>query len=115
MKICFKSKKAEKQFSSKHKKAWRYPEPVKRKLVATENFIQNASSLQDIVNYPPFHFHPLQGDRKEEWSIYLGHTGYRVTMIPCDDEGNEIIEGDIIAQCKTIKIVKVTEVSNHYE
>ena len=45
----------------------------------------------------------------------LGNTGYRVTMIPCDNEGNEITEGDILAQCKTIKIVKVTEVSNHYE
>ena len=36
-------------------------------------------------------------------------------MIPCDDNGNEIVYGDIMAQCKMIKIVKVTEVSNHYE
>ena len=32
-----------------------------------------------------------------------------------DDEENEIVEGDIVAQCKIIKIIKVTEVSNHYE
>lgn len=115
MTICYKSKTVEKQFSSKYKKTWRYPETVKKKLEAAENFILNASSLQDIVNYPPFHFHSLKGDRKSEWSIYLGNTGYRVTMIPCDDDGNEITEGDIIAQCKSIKIVLVTEVSNHYE
>lgn len=36
-------------------------------------------------------------------------------MIPCDDYENEITEGDILSQCKIIKIVKVTEVSNHYE
>ena len=36
-------------------------------------------------------------------------------MIPCDNDGIEITEGDILARCKTIKIVKVTEVSNHYE
>lgn len=36
-------------------------------------------------------------------------------MIPCDNEGQEITEGDILFQCKIIKIVKVTEVSNHYE
>lgn len=53
--------------------------------------------------------------KKDEWSIRLGNTGYRVTMIPCDDFENEIIEGDIMAQCKMIKIVRVTEVSNHYE
>jgi hypothetical protein len=69
----------------------------------------------DIVNYPPFRFERLTGKRKEEWSIRLGGTGYRVTMIPCDADGNEITEGDIIAQCKTIRIIKVTEVSNHYE
>ena len=31
------------------------------------------------------------------------------------NKGEEITEGDIIAQCKMIKIIKVTEVSNHYE
>ncbi|MDD4011884.1 MAG: hypothetical protein PHI83_07035 [Sphaerochaetaceae bacterium] len=113
--IRFKNATAEKQFSSKHKKGWRYPEQVKKKLLAAENFIQNSSSLKDIVCYSPYHFHPLKGDRKGEWSIYLGKTGYRVTMIPCDNAGNEITEGDIIAQCKSIMIVLVTEVSNHYE
>ena len=36
-------------------------------------------------------------------------------MIPCDNEGQEITEGDILSQFKIINIVKVTEVSNHYE
>lgn len=38
-----------------------------------------------------------RGDRKDEWSIRLGKTGYRVTMIPCDNDGSEIIKGDILA------------------
>lgn len=88
---------------------------VQRKLEAAENYIQQAKSLMDIVNYRPFRFEHLKGKRKDEWSIRLGNTGYRVTMIPCDDDGKEITEGDIIAQCKSIRIVKVTEVSNHYE
>ncbi len=75
----------------------------------------NAEYLMDIANYIPFHFEHLRGDRKDEWSIRLGKTGYMVTMIPCDNDGSEIIKGDILAQCKMIKIVKVTEVSNHYE
>ena len=116
MEILYKNKSVEKQFSSKYQKNWRYPELVKRKLLSVENFIQNAVSLQDIANYPPYHFHSLIGNRKDEWSIYLGKkTGYRVTLIPCDENQNEIIDGDIISQCKSIKIVKVTEVSNHYE
>lgn len=115
MKIYYKNKAVEKQFSSEYKETWRYPEPVKKKLEAAENYIRNATSLLDIVHYPPFHFHPLKGKRKNEWSIYLGNTGYRVVLIPCDSEGNELLSGDVMKQCKSVKVVLITEVSNHYE
>lgn len=75
MQILYKNKTAEKQFSSKYKKNWKYPEQVKRKLEAAENFIRSSSSLLE----------------------------------------NEIIDGDIMAKCRMIKIVCITEVSNHYE
>ena len=113
--ILYENKAVKEMFCSSYRKKWRYPEQVKRKLEATENYILNSSSLQDIVNYPPFRFERLKGKRRDEWSIRLGNTGYRVTMIPCDDDGNAIIDGDIIAQCKMIRIVNITEVSNHYE
>lgn len=115
MNILYKNKFAEKQFCSRYKKKWKYPEQVRKKLEAAENYMINADSLMDVANYLPFHFERLRGDRKDEWSIRLGNTGYRVTMIPCDENENEILEGDILANCKMIKIVKVTEVSNHYE
>lgn len=115
MKILYKNKTAKQQFSSEYKNKWRYPQQVKTKLQAAENFFKSATSLLDIANYKPFHLHQLKGDRKHEWSIYLGNTGYRVLLIPCDNNGNEIVSGDIIAQCETIKVVLVTEVSNHYE
>lgn len=115
MTILYKNKTAEKQFSSKHKNTWRYPKQVVEKLISAENFIVQAASLQDVAKYPPFHFHHLVGDRQGEWSIYLGNTGYRVTLIPCDESGGEIIKGDIMVQCKSIKVILVTEVSNHYE
>ena len=102
MQILYKNATAKKQFCSKYKKKWRYPEQVKKKLESAENFIHNAESLMDVASYPPFHFERLKGDRKDGWSIRLGNTGYRVT-------------GDVLAQCRMIKIVKVTEVSNHYE
>ena len=115
MNILFRNEKVKKQFSAEYKKKWRYPDQVKIKLEAAENFLIQADSLMDVVNYIPFHFEHLAGDRKREWSIRLGNTGYRVTMIPCDENEEEIVEGDILARCKMIKIVKVTEVSNHYE
>ena len=60
--IKYKNKSAEQQFSSKYQKKWRYPEIVKEKLKATENFIEQATSLHDIVMFLPFHFHRLKGD-----------------------------------------------------
>ena len=114
MEITFKNLRAEKQFSSKYRKNWKYPKQVKTKLEETENYIINANSMQDIAAYPPFHLERLKGNRKDEWSIRLGNTGYRVTFSPCDDKGN-LIDGDILAKCKTIRVIMVTEVSNHYE
>ena len=115
MKILFKNKNTEKQFSSKYKKNWRYPEMVKTKLESVENLIIRAGSLMDIAHISSFHFERLKGTRKNEWSVRVGNTGYRVTMIPCNDDEEEIVEGDILAKCRIIKIVKITEVSNHYE
>lgn len=64
MQILYKSETAKKQFCSEYKKKWKYPEQVKRKLEAAENFICNAESLMDVMNYIPFHFEHLIGDRK---------------------------------------------------
>ena len=78
MKILYKNETAKKQFCSEYKKTWRYPEQVKKKLEAAENFILNSSSLLNIANYPPFHFEKLKGNRKYEWSIRLGNTGLKL-------------------------------------
>lgn len=115
MKILYKNKNAEEQFSSKYKKQWRYPKTVIIKLLSMENLLKSATCLQDIFNYSPAHLHPLQGNMRGKWSVYLGKTGYRVILIPCDDDGEEILAGDILAQCKFIKVVEITEVTNHYE
>lgn len=115
MKIIYQNSRVRESFSSKYQNKWKYPDVVKEKLRSIENALEQATCLQDIVRIPQYHFHQLKGKRKHEWSIYVGKTGYRVTLIPCDDKEHEIVSGDIIAQCKMIKIVKVTEVSNHYE
>lgn len=115
MNIVFKNRKIEKQFCYQYRKSWKYPQQVQLKLKMTEDYIRSASSLLDIANYTPFHFHQLKGDRKGEWSIYLGNTGYRVVLVPCDDNEKKILEGDIMSKCKSIKVVQIMEVSNHYE
>ncbi len=115
MRITYKSAKVERQFSSEYIKRWTYPKQVQIKLAAAENFIRNAYSFFDIISFPPFHYERLKGKRRDEWSIRLGNTGYRVVFCPCDDDGEIIVGGDIMAGCRSIRILLVTEVSNHYE
>lgn len=115
MRITYRNKAAEMQFNPAFRKNWRYPKAVVDKVLAAENYIRNADSLLVVANYPPFHFHRLKGSRKDEWSIYLGNTGYRLVIIPCDENDQAITEGDVLALARSIKVIMVVEVSNHYE
>ena len=115
MKILYKNKDVEKQFSSAYQNKWKYPKKVEEKLLAMENMLIAADSLKDIVRYPPARFHKLKGDRQHEWSISLGNTGYRITLIPYNDENQPFVFSDFFSECHLIKIVSITEVSNHYE
>ncbi len=80
-----------------------------------ETFIRKATSLKDIANYKPYHLHQLHGERQTEWSLYVGNTGYRVTILPCDEEWHLIQSQKVLEICHTIKKLKITEVSHHYE
>ena len=115
MEIAYKNKSVEKQFSPDYAKKWKYPEKVKEKLLAMETFIRKAESLRDILNYPSYHFHQLQGSRYGEWSMYVGNTGYRVTVCPCTDDWKLIAAEKVVKLSSSIKKLEITEVSNHYE
>ncbi len=115
MKITYKSDDARREFDPKFSGKWEYPPQVKKKLLAMESFLRQSLSLQDVVLFTPYRFHLLKADLKGVWSLRVGNTGYRVLVIPCKDDGSEMIGGDIIAQCKQIRVIEVTGVTNHYE
>lgn len=89
-----------------------YPEKVAKKLIKAINFIENADSLQDVIQYQPFHFHDLKWDRKGQYSIDIDgrRSSYRLIIKPIDE--NDI---DIYATAKSVQIILVWEVSKHYE
>lgn len=115
MEIKYKNRAVEKQFSSDYAKKWKYPNNVKEKLLAMETFIRKAESLKDILNYHPYHFHQLQGNRQGEWSLYVYNTGYRVTVFPCNEDWKPISAKEVLNLSHLIKKLKITEVSKHYE
>ena len=89
---------------------------VAEKLIATINYIESAESLVDIRNYPSFHFHQLKHNKKEYCSIYLGKKlGYRLLVIPLLNGEPAKPEEIFSSKAIEIKIMKIEEVSNHYE
>lgn len=121
MRTIFKNEKVRILYCERESKEWhRYSEAEKESLVALNEIVESAQSLQDLRCYPPLHLEIIKGklkNRKDptgEWSIRVVGTQYRVIFIPCDDNEKELIGGDILAKARIIKIIKITEVSKHY-
>ena len=90
-------------------------------LLAKITFIEEAVSFNDIMAYPPFHCHQL-GNKKKDLTGFWGldvkgrKTSWRIIVAPLDDNDNIIIPGpDFKSVCKSITIIRIEEVSNHYE
>ncbi len=118
----FKNERIRILYCERDSKEWhRYSENEKEALIALNVIVESAQSLQDLRCYPPLHLEIIKGKLKNrkaptgEWSIRVIGTKYRVIFIPCDDDGNEKIGGDILAEAQVIKIIKITEVSKHYD
>ena len=89
---------------------------VAEKLHSTINFIDNATCLMDIKNMPMYKLHALKGDRKGTYAIDLGRRlGYRLIIVPLDENKNEWTTTDENTIYKSTKIILALEVTNHYE
>lgn len=66
----------------------KYPEKIAKKLMRTINFIENAESLQDVIQYQPFHFHNLKGGKKGQYAIDIDgrRSGYRLIIKPINGD-----------------------------
>jgi len=122
MKTIFKNDKVKEQYCDAYSSKWtKYSPKEKESLAALNNIVSQAQSLQDLRCYPPLHLEKITGKIKKrkkatgEWSIRIVGTKYRVIFIPCDDQEQELVGGDILAIATSIKIIKITEVSSHYE
>lgn len=92
-----------------------------RSLLSRINALENAMKMTDITSFPPFHFHKLHNKdgrnlegyfaidvktRREPWRIILELL----------DENENVFDTNNIDQIATmVKVVKIEEVSNHYE
>ena len=116
MEILYKNQKLKEQCTDIRKATKAFNSNVAEKLISVINYIESAESLMDIRNYAPLHFHQLKHDKKEYCSIYLGKKlGYRLLVIPLLNGKPATPEEIFSSTAIEIKIIKIEEVSNHYE
>jgi len=116
IKIKYKNKKIQKQCTDYCLAKKDFGVQVAEKLFSLIEFINNACNLNDVAVIPTHHLHPLHGARNGEFSLDLGRRlGWRLIVIPLNDEGNKWDTNDISIIYKSTSVILVLEVSNHYE
>lgn len=93
-----------------------YNKIVAEKLHSLINLLENAETLHDINAMQIYNLHPLHGDRKGQYALDIGRRlGYRLIIIPLDENGNEFERKDVNIIYKATKVVLAWEVTKHYE
>ena len=76
-----------------------------------------AKDLSDIEVMPQYRLHPLHGNKKELFSLTpIKRYKYRVEFYPLDENNQKLIcKTDLHTFYKTVKNIKITNISEHYD
>lgn len=112
MKIVYQSSTVEKQCNELRRAKRDFPEKIAKKLLNRVNFLKAAENLESVINNPVLHFHDLKGKLDGFYAIDIDgrRSSYRL-IVRFDDYSKALV----FADSKSIEIIKITEVSNHYE
>lgn len=91
------------------------------KLLGRINLLESAETLKDIVAYKPCRLHPLKNKNGKNLIGYYAidiktrREPWRVILQPLNEQEEPYDSCDIDEIASIVRIVKVTEVSKHYE
>lgn len=112
MEIYYSSKKVEKYCTDLSSAKKFYSIQVAIKLHKLINFIEEIQSLKELIDFPIYHFHPLRGKRDGQFAIDIAgrRSSYRLIV-----SFDEISPKEVFSQANKINIIRIEEVSKHYE
>lgn len=123
MELVYSSKKLELQCTSlkEAKKLFGGDRIMAEKLLSRINSLKAADTINDIIQLPNLHFHNLKNIGKRDLSgnfaidVKTRREKWRIILEPLDDSRKPykpcVI--DVISKC--VRIVRIVEVSEHYE
>ncbi len=119
MKIIYSSTKLERQCTNLKdaKKFFGGNESLAISLLSRINAIANATVLKDIIIQPPFHFHKLHGKLDGFFAIDVKtrRDKWRIILCPLEKDGSLYVPCNIDEIAGTVAVVRIQEVSAHYE
>ena len=76
------------------------------------NFLEAADSLASVTAFPKYHFHQLKGKRQGQFALDVDgrKSSYRLIVEFREEDVEKVFPSPI-----EIEILKIEEVSNHYE
>lgn len=90
-------------------------------LLARINALQEAPTLKDIIVQPQFHFHKLENKNRRNLKGYYAidvktrRDPWRIILQPLDSDQNPYEDVSIDTIAGIVTIVRIEEVSQHYE
>lgn len=112
MKIDYKSSTVKKQCTELRQAKRDFPAKVAKKLLEKINFLEAADNLASVISNPPLRFHDLKGNLDGLYAIDIDGKRGSYRLIVCFDNYSKEL---VFADSESIEIIKITEVSNHYE
>lgn len=82
------------------------------------NLIDQSTVLSDLIAFPQLHFHPTDFHINNSFGLDISgrKSMYRLIVVPLDDSENIVVKDDnFFGKCKKIRILRIEEVSKHYE
>ena len=81
------------------------------------NSIERAKVIKDIIVIPQFHFHKLHGKLEGYFAVDVKsrRDKWRIILCPLDENEMKYIPCNIDEISGTVRIVRIEEVSPHYE
>ena len=112
MKLIYTNKTVKKQCTELRQAKKDFSDKVALKLHQLINLLEASDSLASVTSFPKYHFHQLKGKRQGQFALDIDgrKSSYRL-IVGFREEDKDVI----FSKPREIEILKIEEVSNHYE
>lgn len=111
--MLYRDSKIEKLVTSLSHAKRKLPEQTAVKLFKLITFIKAAENLSDVIALPRYRFHKLEGKLEGLYSLDIAGVRCSYCLIVSFDD--HVSNTELFQQPQNIELVKIEEVSNHYE